>query len=127
LALCEAIQAQSASGRALATLDNEAPLAFTGTTCKVVVDVGGGTIRDTEAAMAAMTTQCVPESSKGLSLLAQRRIWLHPVLTEQDRAQGQIMDTGLGTPAKTTFDSLTKSIYTWSDEGKDQFLYTKWP
>jgi hypothetical protein len=76
---------------------------------------------------AAMTTQCVPEPSKGLSLLAQRRIWLPPVLTEQDRAQGQIMDTGLGTPTKTTFDSLTKSIYTWSDEGKDQFLYTKWP
>lgn len=37
------------------------------------------------------------------------------------------MDTGLGTPAKTTFDSLTKSIYTWSDEGKDQFLYTQGP
>jgi hypothetical protein len=32
-------------------------LAFTGTICKAVVNVGGGPIRDTEAAMAAMIAQ----------------------------------------------------------------------
>jgi len=37
------------------------------------------------------------------------------------------MDAGLGTLVEASFDSLTESIYTWSDEGKDQFLYTKWP
>jgi thiazole synthase ThiGH ThiG subunit len=116
-------QVQSAGGRAPATPDYESLLAFTGTICKAVVNVGGGPIRDTEAAMAAMIAQVSQTSWKKLSVLAQRRIWLHPVLTEQDRAQEQIMDTGLGTLAKTTFDSLAKSIYTWSDEGKDQFLY----
>jgi hypothetical protein len=50
-------QVQSAGGRAPATPDYESPLAFTGTIYKVVVDVGGGTIRDTEAAMAAMIVQ----------------------------------------------------------------------
>jgi hypothetical protein len=45
----------------------------------------------------------------------------------QDRVQEQIMDTGLGTLAKTSFDSKAKSIYTLSDEGKDQFLYAQWP
>jgi hypothetical protein len=60
-------------------------------------------------------------------VLAQRRIWLHPVLTVQDGAQEQILDTGLGTLAKTSFDSLAKTIYTMSDEGKDQFLYAQWP
>ena len=67
------------------------------------------------------------DSSKELSVLAQRRIWLHPVLTVQDRVQEQIMDAGLGTLAKTSFDSPAKSIYTLSDEGKDQFLYAQWP
>jgi hypothetical protein len=62
-----------------------------------------------------------------LSVLAQRRIWLHPVLTVQNRVQEQIMDTGLGTLAKTSFDSLAKSTYTLPDEGKDQFLYAQWP
>jgi len=65
--------------------------------------------------------------SKELSVPAQCRIWLHPVLTVQERVQEQIMDTGLGTLAKTSFDSLAKSIYTLSDEGKDQFLYAQWP
>jgi hypothetical protein len=37
------------------------------------------------------------------------------------------MDTGPGMLARTTFDSLAKSIYTLSDEGKDQFLYAQWP
>jgi hypothetical protein len=60
-------------------------------------------------------------------VLAQRRIWLHPVLTVQDGAQEQITDTGLGTLAKTSFDSLAKTIYTMSDEGEDQFLYAQWP
>jgi hypothetical protein len=60
-------------------------------------------------------------------VLAQRRIWLHLVLSVLDRVQEQIMDTGLGTLAKTSFDSLTKSIYTLPDEGKDQFLYAQWP
>jgi hypothetical protein len=46
-------------------------------------------------------------------VLAQRRVWLNPVLTVLDRVQGQIMDTGPGTLAKTSFDSLAKSIYTW--------------
>jgi len=59
--------------------------------------------------------------------MAQRRLRLHPVVTVQDRVQEQIMDTGLGTLAKTSFDSLAKSIYTLSDERKDQFLYAQWP
>lgn len=67
------------------------------------------------------------DSSKELSVLAQRRLRLHPVVTVQDRVQEQIMDTGLGTLAKTSFDSLAKSIYTLSDERKDQFLYAQWP
>jgi hypothetical protein len=67
------------------------------------------------------------DSSKELSVLAQRRIWLHAVRTEQDRAQEQVMDAGLCTLAKTSFDSLAKSIYTLSDERKDQFLYAQWP
>ena len=49
-------QVQPAGGRAPATPDYESPLAFTGTIYKVVA-VGGGTIRDTEAAMAAMIVQ----------------------------------------------------------------------
>ena len=59
----------------------------------------------------------------------QRRIWLHPVLTVRDGAQEQILDIGLatGTLAKTSFDSLAKTIYTLSDEGEDQFLYAQWP
>ena len=65
-------------------------------------------------------------SSKELSVLAQRRIWLRPVLPVQHRVQEQIMDTGLGTLAKTSFDSLAKSIYTLSDEGKALFLYARW-
>jgi hypothetical protein len=60
-------------------------------------------------------------------VLAQRRIWLHPVLTVQDGAQEQILDTGLGTLAKTSFDSLAKTIYTLSDEGQDRFWYAQWP
>ena len=48
---------------------------------------------------------------------AQRWLRLHPVLTVQDRVQEQIMDAGLGTQVKTSFDSLAKCIYTWSDEG----------
>jgi hypothetical protein len=40
-------------------------------------------------------------------------------VTVPDRVQEQIMDTGLGTLAKTSFGSLAKSIYTFSDEGKD--------
>ena len=60
-------------------------------------------------------------------MLAQRRIWLRPVFTVQDRVQEQSMDTGLGTLAMTSFDSLAKSIYTLSDEGEDQFLYAQWP
>jgi hypothetical protein len=43
------------------------------------------------------------------------------------RVQEQVMDAGHGTLVEASFDSLTESIYTWSDEGKDQFLYTKWP
>ena len=58
---------------------------------------------------------------------AQRWLRLHPVLTVQDRVQEQIMDAGLGTLAKTSFDSPAKSIYTLSDEGKDQFLQPQWP
>ncbi len=71
--------------------------------------------------------QCGSDSSKELSVLAQRRLRLHPVVTVQDGAQEQILDTVLGTLAKTSFDSLAKSIYTLSDEGKDQFLYAQWP
>jgi hypothetical protein len=67
------------------------------------------------------------DSSKELSVLAQRRIWLHPVLAVRDRVQEQIMDTGLGTLAKTSFDSLAKSICSLSDEGEDQFLQAQWP
>jgi hypothetical protein len=67
------------------------------------------------------------DSSKELSVPAQLRIWLYRVLTVQDRVQEQIMDTGLGTLAKTSLDNLAKSIYTLSDEGKDQFLYAQWP
>ncbi len=67
------------------------------------------------------------DSSKELSVLAQRRIWLHRVVTMPDRVQEQVMDAGLGTLAKTSFDSLAKSIYTLSDERKDQFLYAQWP
>ena len=67
------------------------------------------------------------DSSEELSVLAQRRIWLHAVRTEQDRVQEQAMDAGLGTLAKTSFDSLAKSIYTLSDERKDQLLYAQWP
>jgi hypothetical protein len=69
----------------------------------------------------------VPDSLKELSVLAQWRLRLHPVRTVQDRVQEQLMDTGPGMLAKTTFDSLSKSIYTLSDEGKDQFLYAHWP
>jgi hypothetical protein len=58
---------------------------------------------------------------------AQRRIWLHPVLTVQNGAQEQIPLTRLGTLAKTSFDSLAKTIYTLSDEGQDQFWYAHWP
>jgi hypothetical protein len=36
------------------------------------------------------------------------------------------MNIGLGMLTKTTFDSLAKSVYTLSDEGKDQFLYAQW-
>jgi hypothetical protein len=68
----------------------------------------------------------IPDSSEELSVLARCRMWLHPVLTVQDRVQEQIMDTGLGTLAKTSFDSFAKSIYTPSNEGKDQFLYAQW-
>jgi hypothetical protein len=50
-------QVQSAGGRAPATPDYESSLVFTGTICKVVVNVGGSPIRDTEAAMAAMIVQ----------------------------------------------------------------------
>jgi hypothetical protein len=46
-----------------------------------------------------------------LAVLAQRRVWLHPVLTVQDRVQERIVDTGLGTLAKTPLDSLAESIY----------------
>jgi hypothetical protein len=35
------------------------------------------------------------------------------------------MDTGLGTLAKISFDSLAKSAYTFPDEGKDQFLFAQ--
>ena len=59
------------------------------------------------------------DSSKELSVLAQWRLRLHPVLAMQDGAQEQILDTGLGTLTKTSFDSLAKNIYTLSDEGKD--------
>jgi hypothetical protein len=45
----------------------------------------------------------------------------------QDRVQEQLMDTGLGKLAKTSFASLAKSIYTLSDERKDQFLCAQWP
>ncbi len=31
------------------------------------------------------------------------------------------------TLARTSFDSLTKSIYTWSEEGTDRFLLAPWP
>jgi hypothetical protein len=55
-------------------------------------------------------------------VLALRRIWLHPVRTVQDRVQKQVKDAGLGTLAKTSFDSLANSIYTLSDEGKDRYL-----
>jgi hypothetical protein len=48
---------------------------------------------------------------------AQCWLRLHPVLTVQDRVQEQIMAAGLGTQVKTSFDSLAKCIYTWSDEG----------
>jgi hypothetical protein len=58
------------------------------------------------------------DSSKELSVLALRRIWLYRVVTVQDRVQEQVMDAGLGTLAKTSFDSLAKSIYTSSDEGR---------
>jgi len=58
-------------------------------------------------------------------VLAQRRIWLFPVRTAQDRVQEQIIDTGLGTLAKASLDSLAKSIYTWSEEGQDQFFYAQ--
>jgi hypothetical protein len=43
---------------------------------------------------------------------AQRHIWLRPVLAMYDRVQEQSMDTGPGTLAKRSFDSLRKSIYT---------------
>jgi hypothetical protein len=67
------------------------------------------------------------DSSKELSVLAQRRLRLHPAVTVQDRVQEQVMDAGLCTLAKTSFDSLAKSIYTLSDERKDQLLYAQWP
>ena len=57
-------QVQSAGGRAPSTPDNESPLAFTGTICKMVVDVGGGTIRDTEAAMIVQVSQTRRKSSR---------------------------------------------------------------
>jgi hypothetical protein len=60
-------------------------------------------------------------------VLALRRIWLYRVVTVQDRVQEQVMGAGLCTLAKTSFDSLAKSIYTLSDERKDQFLYAQWP
>ena len=41
-------------------------------------------------------------------MLAQRRIWLHAVPTVEDWVQEQLMNTGLGALAKTSFDSLTK-------------------
>jgi hypothetical protein len=44
-------QVQSAGGRAPTAPDHESLLAFTGTICKAVVNVGGHPIRDTEAAM----------------------------------------------------------------------------
>ena len=40
--------------RQVQSADYESPLAFAGTICKALVDVGGGPIRHTEAAMAAM-------------------------------------------------------------------------
>ena len=67
------------------------------------------------------------DSSRELSVLVQRRLRLHPVVTVQDRVQEQVMDAGLGTLAKTSFDSLAKSTYTLPDEGKDQFLYAQRP
>jgi hypothetical protein len=67
------------------------------------------------------------DSWKELPVPAQRRIWLYRVLTVQDRVQEQITDTGLGTLAETSFDSLARTIYTMSDEGEDQFLYAQWP
>jgi len=35
------------------------------------------------------------------------------------------MGTGPGAPARTSFDSLAKSIYTLSDRGGDQFSYAQ--
>jgi hypothetical protein len=67
------------------------------------------------------------DSSKELSVLALRRIWLYRVVTVQGRVQEQVMGAGLCALAKTSFDSLAKSIYTLSDERKDQFLYAQWP
>jgi hypothetical protein len=52
------------------------------------------------------------DSSPELWMPAQRHIWLRPVLAMYDRVQEQSMDTGPGTLAKRSFDSLRKSIYT---------------
>ena len=57
-------QVQSAGGRAPATPDYESSLAFTGTICKVVVDVGGGPIRNTEAATIAQVSQTRRKSTR---------------------------------------------------------------
>jgi hypothetical protein len=51
-------------------------------------------------------------------VLALRRIWLYRVVAVQDGVQEQVMDAGLGILVKTSFDSLAKSIYTSSDEGR---------
>jgi hypothetical protein len=49
---------------------------------------------------------------------ARRRVWLLPVMTVCDRVHEQIMDAGRSTVVKRSFDSLEKSIYTSSYEGK---------
>mgnify|MGYP001550673809 CR=1 FL=1 len=44
--------------------DYESPLAFTGTICKLVINVAGGPIRDTEAAMIAQVSQTPRKCSR---------------------------------------------------------------
>jgi hypothetical protein len=57
-------QVQSAGGRAPATPDYGSALAFTGTVCKVVVDVGAGPIHDTEVATIAHVSQTRRKSTR---------------------------------------------------------------
>ena len=43
--------------------------------------------------------------------------------TWQSLVQDWSLGTGPRTRVKTSFDSLAKCIYTWLDEGKDQFPF----